>query len=362
MKIPLVDLKSQYHSIKSKIDEAVQEVLENGVFLGGDVIDEFEGELERYYGIRHCIGVANGFDALYIVLKKLGIGDGDEVITTAYSWIATANAISQTGAKPVFVDIAEDFNIDCSQIESRITKNTKAILPVHIYGQACDMDEIMKIGLYHELAVIEDSAQAHGSTHGDKKLGTIGKAGILSFYPTKQMGAYGDAGCILTDDGELAGKCREFANHGTINRFNFSDEGINSRMDTLQAAILKVKLKHLDDWIQRRNEIAGHYFEELSDVKGVRPPVVTGRGQHSYYYFPIFSERRDALKQHMYENGVEVGNNYSFILPKTGPYHDGNEYPVAADYASKVITLPVYPELTKEQIQYVCDVINRFGQ
>ncbi|MCG8605835.1 DegT/DnrJ/EryC1/StrS family aminotransferase, partial [bacterium] len=270
MKVPFVDLGAQYREIKSEIDQAIASVIADAAFIRGKYVQEFESEYARKYGVKNCISVANGTDAIYITLKALGIGSGDEVITVANSWISTSETISQTGAKPVFVDIDPDYyTIDVSKISEKITSRTKAIIPVHLYGQAAEVDEIKEISDAHGLDLIEDCAQAHFASYGGQRVGTFGRAATFSFYPGKNLGAYGDAGAILTNDDGLAERMRMFANHGCLKKHHHELEGINSRMDGIQAAILLAKLSFIDEWNAARLKRAGFYHELLSEVQDI---------------------------------------------------------------------------------------------
>jgi dTDP-4-amino-4,6-dideoxygalactose transaminase len=271
MSIPFVDLKAQYLSIKVDIDNAIENVISETAFIGGKYVKQFEKDFADLYGVKNCIAVGNGTDSLYIIMKMLGIKEGDEVITTAYSWISSSETISQTGATPIFVDIDPDYyTIDETQIEKYITNKTKAIIPVHIHGQICNMDAILKIAKQHDLFVIEDCAQSHFSEFEGKRAGTMGIASSFSFYPGKNLGAYGDAGCILTNDDVLADKFRMFANHGALKKHQHQIEGINSRLDGLQAAILSAKLPHILNWTKERKRCATTYFNLLEAIQNAK--------------------------------------------------------------------------------------------
>ncbi|MGB1242979.1 MAG: DegT/DnrJ/EryC1/StrS family aminotransferase, partial [Chitinophagales bacterium] len=277
MQIPFVDLKAQYSSIKNEVDQAIRNCVEETAFIGGKYVHGFEVAYAAALGVKHCIGVANGTDALFIVLKSLGIGVGDEVITVANSFIATSEAITATGAKVVFVDCHADFyNIDVDQIEAKITSNTKAIIPVHLYGQPADMASIAAIAKKHDLYVVEDAAQAHLAEVNGKKVGKWGDASCYSFYPGKNLGAYGDAGAIVTDNEELAIKCRMTANHGRIAKYDHVFEGYSSRLDGMQAAILSAKLPHLAEWSEKRRQVAAWYNELLEGADLILPKELEG--------------------------------------------------------------------------------------
>jgi dTDP-4-amino-4,6-dideoxygalactose transaminase len=364
MNIPFVDLRSQYLSIKKDIDAAISSVIEETAFVGGKYVDDFQHQFQELYGVKYCIPVANGTDAIYIVLKMLGIGAGDEVITTASSWISTSETITQAGAKPVFVDIEPAYyTIDPGKIEAAITANTKAIIPVHLYGQAAEMDTIMAIAKKYKLAVIEDCAQAHFSEYKGKRTGTIGIAGTFSFYPGKNLGAYGDAGCIITNDDELARKCRLFSNHGSLKKHQHEIEGINSRLDAMQAAILSAKLPHIHQWTEQRIKNAALYDQLLLN-SGLGLPVVRPESRHTYHLYVVRSRQRDLLQQKLNEQGVSTAIHYPTILPLLPAYsylsHKPADFPVAYQYQQEILSLPMYPELTEEQINYVAEVIGGF--
>jgi len=361
MQVPLIDLKSQYSQIKPEINQAVQEVLSGGNFIGGSVVKEFESGFAKQSNVKHCVSVGNGTDALYIALETLGIKEGDEVITTATSWISTAFTISQTGATPVFVDIEPNtYTIDPSLIEAKITNRTKAIIPVHLYGQMADMKDIKSICDRHNLYCIEDAAQAHFSVKDDVTPGQLGDVAAFSFYPTKNLGAYGDAGCIVTNDEVLAEKCRSFSTYGDKgNSF-----GINSRLDTIQAAILQVKLKHVDEWIEKRIGHARLYDKLLKEVVQLVSPSVIENSRHTYYTYSIRCEDRDDLQAYLKAKGVTTAVHYATILPLLSTYESLNyasvDFPVAYKHQQETLSLPMYAELTVVQIEYVVNCIRDF--
>jgi dTDP-4-amino-4,6-dideoxygalactose transaminase len=363
--IPFANLKTQYHSIREEIDNAIQNVIDDTAFIGGKYVKAFEKDFEKLYGIKHCIGVANGTDAIYIILKMLGIGAGDEVITVANSWISTSETISQTGATPVFVDIEEDlFTIDARLIESRITERTKAIIPVHLYGQAAQINEVGEICAKHNLHLIEDCAQSHLSKFEGQNVGTFGIASTFSFYPGKNLGAYGDAGCIATTNDELAEKCRMYANHGALKKHAHRIEGINSRLDGLQAAILSAKLPHLQSWNARRIENAGIYNSLLKGIPQIEIPLVRKDSLHTFHLYVIRAQERDDLQLFLKEKGVETAIHYPSPLPFLPAYsylkYSRSEFPVAAKYQESILSLPMFPELAREDIEYVCSQVRAF--
>jgi dTDP-4-amino-4,6-dideoxygalactose transaminase len=364
MKVPFVDLKKQYLSIKSEIDTAMANVLNESAFIGGKYPALFEQEFANSYGAKHCISVANGTDAIYISLKMLGIGKGDEVITTACSWISTSETISQTGATPIFVDIDEFFLIDPSQIVSKITSKTKAILPVHLYGQMADVRTIQSICKQHNLHLIEDCAQAHFSELDNQKAGLTGIAGTFSFYPGKNLGAYGDAGCILTNDEQLAIKCRQYANHGGVEKHEHLIQGINSRMDGLQAAILSAKLPYITQWTNERQQVADLYFDLLADLPQVTLPKVKKNSKHVFHLFVVETQNRTALQEYLTSKNVNTAIHYPTPLPFLKCYEQLNisaaDVPIASKKQKSILSLPIYPELTEQQVIYVCDCIREF--
>ncbi len=365
MNIPFVDLKAQYLSIKGDIDNAIQNVISETAFIGGKYVKQFEKEFAELYGMKNCIAVGNGTDSLYIIMKMLGIKEGDEVITSAYSWISSSETISQTGATPVFVDINPDFyTIDETQIEKYITNKTKAIIPVHIHGQICNMEAILSIAKKHNLFVIEDCAQSHFSEFEGKRAGTMGVASSFSFYPGKNLGAYGDAGCILTNDDALADKFRMFANHGALKKHQHQIEGINSRLDGLQAAILSAKLPHILNWTAERKRCAQTYLKLLNDFEPVTCTSIRPNSEHSFHLFLIKVDRRDELHAYLKENGIEAVIHYPKALTNLDCYKYLNltqgDYPVATANETKIISLPIYPELTDDSIAYIVKMIKQF--
>jgi len=365
MRVPFADLQAQYQSIKPDIDQAIQAVIAETAFIGGKFVQQFEKEFADAYGVNHCIPCANGTDAIYIVLRMLGIGPGDEVITTACSWISTAETISQTGASPVFIDIEPDlFTIDASLIEAAITPHTKAIIPVHLYGQIADMTAITAICEKYQLYLIEDCAQAHFSTLGGQKAGTFGQASTFSFFPGKNLGAYGDAGAILAQDAELARRCRMYANHGALVKHQHEMPGINSRLDGLQAAILSAKLPHLAGWLEKRIACADRYDTLLADIPQVQIPRRRLDSTHTFHLYVIRAEQRDALAIFLKERGIETLIHYPTPLPFLKAYaslaHSPGDFPVAADYQSKILSIPIFPELSEEAQVYVAECIRSF--
>ena len=365
MKVPFVDLTAQYHSIKTEMDAALQNVIENTSFIGGAGVKSFEANFGAILGVENVVSCANGTDSLYIIMKALGIGPGDEVITVANSWISSSETIGQTGAKPVFVDIEPTYlSMDVTQLEQKITSKTKAVIAVHLHGQMADIEAIKGICDKHELFLIEDCAQSHLSEANGKIAGTIGTAGSFSFYPGKNLGAYGDAGCIVTNDAELAKKCRMYANHGALKKHEHEIEGINSRLDGIQAAVLNVKLPHLKSWTAARQANAELYREALSDIKQIKCIAEKPNTKHSYHLFIILSEERNTLKAYLEAAGIETAIHYPTPLPLLKAYaHEGytkNDFPYAAEASSQMLSMPMYPELNKIQILYVANKIKEF--
>jgi dTDP-4-amino-4,6-dideoxygalactose transaminase len=362
MEIPFVDLKAQYLSIKTEIDASIQNVINESAFIKGKYVQQFEEEYASSYGVKHVIGCANGTDALYISLKALGIGFGDEVITTALSWISTSQTVTQTGARVVFADIDPDFfTIDISEIEEKITAKTKAIIPVHLYGHPANMTAIMAIAEKHNLYVIEDCAQAHFSQWKGKKAGTFGIAGTFSFFPGKNMGAYGDAGCVISNNSDFAEKARMYANHGALKKHSHMIEGINSRLDGLQAAILSVKLKYIHNWTELRIQHAATYSELLSDTESIKTPLTQEDAKHVFHLYVIRTENRDESQHLLNENGISSGVHYPTALPYLKAYdylnHSPKDFPVAYKYAQKILSLPIYPEMTEEMQIKIAGII-----
>jgi dTDP-4-amino-4,6-dideoxygalactose transaminase len=364
MNVPFVDLKAQYQSIKSEIDPAIQTVIAETAFVGGKYVEGFEKAYAEKFGAKHCISCANGTDAIYITLKALGIGPGDEVITAANSFIATSETISQTGARPVFVDIDEYYHIDPAGIEAKITPRTKAVIPVHLFGQPVDIVAIQAICQKHKLLLIEDCAQSHFATYRGRKTGTFGVAGTFSFYPGKNLGAYGDGGAIITDNDEFARTARLFASHGSLQKYVHEIEGINSRLDAIQAVVLRAKLNHIDDWNAARHSHALRYNTLLRGVEQVRCPELRPEGLHIFHLYVIRAQRRDDLAAYLKTQGVATGIHYPTALPLMPAYrylnHKPGDFPVAAAWQDQILSLPMYPELADEQIDHVAAAIKGY--
>ena len=362
-KIPFVDLYAQYQSIKQNIDEAITSTIKNTTFIGGKPVQDFEQAFAGFIGVKHTIGCANGTDSIEILLQAYGIGEGDEVIVPAASWISTSEAVSTAGATAVFVDVEEDyFTINPALIEAAITPNTKAIIPVHLYGHPADMPAIMAIAQKNNLIVIEDCAQSHASSINGKLTGTFGHAASFSFYPGKNLGAYGDAGCMATNDDAIAENARMIANHGQKGKHNHIIEGRNSRLDGLQAAILSAKLPYLHQWTNARIALAALYNSSISNLSFTLPKTKENY-KHVFHLYVIRSNRRDALKDELNTLGIETAIHYPCALPFLNCYANQNfiagSFPVAENWANTVLSLPMYAELTHEQLQYVTDALNQ---
>jgi dTDP-4-amino-4,6-dideoxygalactose transaminase len=391
MNIPLIDLKAQYKSISEDLDRVTKEVLSSASYIMGNNVTGFEKEFAEYIGVKHAISVGNGTDALVIALKSLGIGAGDEVITTPFTFFATAETISAVGAIPVFVDVEKDtFNIDPTKIEEKITNKTKAIVPVHIFGQSAKMDEINEIAKKHNIKVIEDACQAIGGKYKDRKIGTLGDVACFSFFPTKNLGCAGDGGMIVTDDDGVATIARALRTHGSgengqkaYNLLNNINEevktvqnaddtvynplkyfnyliGYNTRLDAIQAAILRVKLPHIDSWNSKRREIAKIYDEKLKDTELVTP-FISEENEPVYHMYIIQSENREAMLSKLKEKGVATGVYYPVPLHlqkvyKNLGYKEG-DMPVAEYLSHRTFAIPVYPELTEEEVNYIVESI-----
>ncbi len=363
MKVNFVDLKAQYESIRSEIDPAIAAVIGETAFVSGKYAREFEARFAEYIGTEHCVGCANGTDALYMALDALGIGPGDEVITAVNTFIATSEAISHTGAKPVFVDCDEaSFNIDPAKIEAAVTPRTKAILPVHLYGQPADMDPILEIARKHGLKVIEDAAQAHGADYHGRRVGTLGDAACYSFYPGKNLGAYGDAGGVVTNDEDLVARMRMMGDHGSSVKYKHDFEGRNSRLDGIQAAVLTVKLRHLDAWTDRRNAVARLYDEGLAGT--VRVPAVGEGLRHAFHLYVIRTPRREALMTALGEAQIYTGIHYPIPLHLQPAYAElgyrRGEFPVAESMMDEIVSLPMHGDLTDEMVARVIEAVRGF--
>ncbi len=356
--IPLVDLRAQYASIKPEIDAAIAAVVDSAAFVMGPAVCEFETAFARFLECPHAVSCANGTDAIQVVLHALGVGAGHEVITVSNTFIATAEAITNAGATPVFVEVrAEDSLLDVSTLEAAITPRTKAIIPVHLYGQAADVDAILAIARKHGLAVIEDCAQAHGARLRGRRVGGMGDAGTFSFYPGKNLGAYGDGGAMSFTDAALAKKCAMLRDHGRTDKYSHEVPGFNSRLDTLHAAVLMVKLSRLDAWNAARRRVAGWYLERLAGVSDLRLPLVSAENEQVWHLFVVHHPRREQLRKALNDQGIGAGIHYPIPLHQQPAYRslgyrDG-QFPVTEKLATTCLSLPMYPELGEAAVDRV---------
>jgi dTDP-4-amino-4,6-dideoxygalactose transaminase len=365
MRVPFVDLNAQYLNIKNDIDTVIKNVIDNSSFIRGPYVEEFEVMFSKAMETKYCVSCANGTDSLYIAMKGLNIKPGDEVIAPAHSWISTTETITQAGGKVIFCDTELDsFNIDVNLIESKITEKTVGIIPVHLYGQPADMDKIMNLSEKYNLWVIEDCAQAHYAKYKGRQVGTFGNIASFSFYPGKNLGAMGDAGAAITNDLDLANKMTRFARHGGLKKGEHIVEGINSRMDGIQAAILSVKLPHLKKWTELRQDRAERYTKLLSDIKGIKTPKVSPENDPVWHLYVIKCENRDRLAEFLNKKGISTVINYPVALPFLPAYkylnHVKYDFPNAFSNQSQILSLPIYPELTDSQMDYVVESINEF--
>lgn len=367
MNIPFLDLKAQYRQIADEVLPPIVEAMENGMFIGGPQVANFEKEFAAFCGSQYCVGLNSGTDALRFALMALGIGPGDEVITVPNTFIATSEAISQAGAAPVFVDIdPRTCNIDVNLIEGAITSRTRAIIPVHLYGQPADMDPILALAEKRSLAVVEDACQAHGATYKGRKAGSMGAAGCFSFYPGKNLGAFGDAGAVVVRDREVAEKIAMLRDHGQSRKYVHDMEGYNGRLDAIQAAALRVKLKRLPAWNLARRQNAKLYDRLLADVPGVEAIREAGFAESVYHLYVIQVENRDGLQAFLAEKGIATGLHYPIPLHLQKAYakmgYKRGSFPVTERIAQRLLSLPMFPELTAEQIGYVVDCIGAFSR
>ena len=358
--VPMLDIKAQHEPLKEDIKNALKEILESGRFILGDNVTHFENEVASYLGSEKAVGLASGTDALYLSLRALDIKQGDEVITTPFSFIATAESITYVGGVPVFVDIDQDtLNMDVSKIEEKITPRTKAIIVVHLFGLPVDMDELMHIAKKHRLKVVEDCAQAFGATYRGTRVGSIGDCGCFSFYPSKNLGAYGDGGMLTTNSPEINEKVRILRNHGTVGPYQHDFIGYNSRLDEIQAAILRIKLKNIESYNKNRQHIAGIYSSMLRDV--VKCPVIREDRTHVYHQYTFRSARRNHIGRTLQENSISSVIYYPIPLHLQEAFrflgHKSGDFPVSESAAQEVISIPIYPELQPETAEFIADTI-----
>ncbi len=364
MHVPLVDLKRQYVSIKDEIDQIIRQVLEGGNYISGENVEAFEKEFAQYCGAKYGIGVASGTDALTISMGALNIRGG-EVLTVPNTFISTVDGIVRNGASPVFIDVNEQTaNMRVEDLRAKLTPKTKVILPVHLYGNPVQMEELQFLAAERGLRIVEDDAHAHGASYRNRRTGSFGDAGCFSFYPTKDIGAYGDAGMIVTSDETIAEKCRMLRNYGEGKRYHYELIGYNSRLDEIQAAALRVKLRHADDWISARRKIARRYNENLAAVTNVKTFSESPGGLCVYYAFVIRAKRRDALQQKLTKMGITTAIHYPIPVHLQKAYAylgiGPQSFPVAEALANEILSLPMFAELTDEEIDYVCDCIEAF--
>ena len=363
MKITFLDLKVQYETIKDEIDEAIQEVLNSCAFAGGKFVEQFEEAFAEFCECEHAVGVGSGTEALWLALLALGVGSGDEIITGPNTFIATAEAISCTGAKPVYVDIDENtYTMDPELIEAAITPHTKAIIPVHLFGQVANMDPILEIARANHISVIEDACQAHGASYKARPAGSMGDAGCFSFYPGKNLGAYGEAGAVITHDIEIAEKIRMLRDHGQSQKYYHEIIGWNARMDGIQGAVLNVKLKHLRAWNDARRKNANAYNRGLNHLKNLIQPYEADYGRHVYHIYAVRLRNRNRFIASLAEEGIACGIHYPVPVHLQKAYASqlstNNRFPVAEKCSEEFVSLPMYPELSEEQIDHVTNLVH----
>ncbi|HET6979072.1 MAG TPA: DegT/DnrJ/EryC1/StrS family aminotransferase [Pyrinomonadaceae bacterium] len=361
--VPFVDLKAQYKSIRDEVRDEVDNVFESTQFILGDAVEKFERDFANFLGVKHVLGVGSGLDALRLALEAAGVSAGDEVIIPANTFIATALAVSGTGAKPVLVDCREDtYQIDPELIEPAITPSTRVIMPVHLYGQAADITAITEIARNHHLEVIEDAAQAHGTRFQGQRCGSFGLAGCFSFYPGKNLGAYGDGGAIATNDDDFAKRVNSLRNYGQKQKYVHVEKGTNSRLDTVQAAILNVKLRRLDDWNAARRAHAAIYSDSLA--KDFIVPALDPRSEHIFHLYVVRTPNREELQQHLNSLGIQTGIHYPIPIHLQEAYrdlgHSKGSFPVTEKLADEIVSLPMFPELTQHQIELVLEALSSF--
>ena len=366
LEVPFLDLKAQYHALAPEINRAVTSVLESAQFVGGAFVENFEQEFASYVGAKYAIGVSSGTSALELALKVAGIGPGDEVLVPANTFFATAEAVSNVGATPVFTDVdAASFHLELNSAERMITSRTRAIIPVHLYGRAMDLRKVAEFAASYQLQIIEDAAQAHGSAYNGAKVGAAGRLTCFSFYPGKNLGAYGDAGAVTTNDFDEARKLRLLRDHGSPAKYQHSVIGTNARLDSIQAAILSVKLGQLDEWNQLRRKHAAQMASALADSH-VIPPEVPAGGEHVFHLFVVRTPQRNALRNYLRANGIGTGIHYPVPLHLTEAYQQlgypgKGSLPTAEQLAEEILSLPMYAELTDEQIEYTIDAVLNFA-
>jgi len=366
MGVPFVDLKAQYRTIQDEIDAAIREVIESTAFVLGPAVERFESDFAGYLGVDHVVATNNGTTALQLALLALEIRSGDEVIVPAHTFIATAEAVAHVGATPVFVDVLEDTgNLDPARLASAATARTRAIIPVHLYGQPVDLDRILEFARGRGIPVLEDACQAHGATYHGRRVGSFGVASCFSFYPGKNLGAFGEGGAVATDDPHLAARVRRLRDHGQTRRYEHAEIGYNARMEGIQGAVLAVKLRHLDDWNESRRARAAAYSEALAGVPGLQTPEVAQDREHVFHLYVVRTEERDALRNHLSSMGIQTGLHYPVPLHLQGAFGTGTnrygEYPVAERWARTGLSLPLFAELTESQQSEVIQGVRSFS-
>jgi len=365
MNVPFLNLKIQYKEIEKEVLPMVTDAMSNAAFIGGPQVTGFETEFAAFCESKFCTGVNSGTDALRFALMAIGAGPGDEVITVPNTFIATTEAISQVGATPVFVDVLKDTSeMDPSLIEAKISKKTKAIIPVHLYGQTVDMDPILDMAKKHNIPVIEDACQAHGALYRGRKAGSMGVAGCFSFYPGKNLGAYGEGGAVVTQDQEIDKKIRMIRDHGQEQKYYHAMEGYNGRLDAIQAGVLRIKLRRLEAWNESRRQNAKYYNELLKGVKDVTLPVEAGFAKAVYHIYAIHVDDRDGLQKYLTEKGINTGLHYPVPLHLQKAYsrmgYKEGSFPVSEGLAKRLLSLPMFPELTRDEIRYVCECVKEY--
>lgn len=362
--IRFLDLHHQYMDIRAEIDAAIEATIRESAFIGGPGVRAFEEDFAAYQQAKHCVGVGNGTDAMEIALESLDLPPGSEVIVPANTFIATSEAVTRSGHQVVFADVdPTTYTLDLSDVRRRIGSRTSAIMAVHLFGQPCDMDGLAAIAETRGLKILEDSAQAHGAEYRGRRVGAIGDIGTFSFYPGKNLGAYGDGGAITTDNRQLADRCRMIANHGRADKYNHVFEGRNSRLDGLQAAILRVKLRHLDSWLQKRRHVASQYFDGLADLDEIATPTVRSDVRHAFHLFVVQTTRRDALAASLNQSGVQTGIHYPVALPKLPAYRhlmQAEERMIANHLDGEILSLPIGEHLTTPEVTRVVEIIREF--
>lgn len=366
MKVPFATVKYMHSELRNELDAAYTRVMDKAWYIQGEECAAFEEEYAAYIGTKYCVTVANGLDAISLILRAMDIGAGDEVIVPANTFIATALAVSCVGAQPVLVEPEiKTFNIDPGKIETKITSKTKAIIAVHLQGRSADMDRINQIARQYKLKVIEDAAQAHGSRYKGRKVGALSDAAAFSFYPGKNLGALGDGGCVTTNNESLARKIRTLGNYGSDFKYHHIYKGTNSRLDELQAAFLRVKLQYLDKWNRMRRQIAQRYFVGINNSQIILPPVSTENYEHIYHVFVIQSKRRDELERYLTENGIGTMKHYPLPISMQKAYEDLNykkgDFPIAEEISRSVLSIPMYYGMTDKEVNFVIKKINEFG-